>query len=123
MNFESRADAELVDELHARDMLDALTARIPLPEGHRWQVRPHPELPGWFWAAPVDASGYRPPGGVLLVGPNGRFLDMPSIPALNGSSKEAVAVIRELADSDLSDDELKSAIASREATSNSKPLA
>lgn len=104
-------------------MLDALTAQTPLAEGHRWQVQPHPELPGWFWASPVDASGYPPPGGVLLVGPNGRRLDMPSMPGLNGSSKEAAAVIRELADSDLSDDELKAAIFAREATSNSNPLA
>lgn len=110
-----------MNERDAQAMLDALTAQTPMPDGHHWRVQPHPQLPGWFWAGPVDAASYPSPDGVLLVGPNGRRLSMPSSPGLGGATKEAVAVLRELADSDLSDDELKSEILSREAAAGHNP--
>lgn len=118
-----RSDAESMEATDEQALVSALTAERPPPAGWYWQLSPHPELPGWFWASKAHPTELPAPGGVLLCGPNGRRLAMPSIPGMRGDSPVAVSVLRELGASDLSDSELKSAIYAREQGVSTEPAA
>ena len=88
-----------------RALSKRLTRERPLAPGSSWVCTLHRRLPGWYSAVAHDEEGDPYIGGLALYGPGGRCLELSSNPLIHGSA-ECVSVVSELAQTDISDEDL-----------------